>query len=84
MLTQMKEMHSLEIPYSLPDTELKQHIAKLTQRMVDINTSIEAIWKSSIDFKDSTVAVSDLMGCSSIVTTISFINCQSEEWVEIG
>jgi hypothetical protein len=52
--------------------------------MVDIKASIEAMLKSSMEFKDSKIAVSHLTGFSSIVTTVSFVNCQSEEWAKIS
>jgi hypothetical protein len=43
------------------------------------------MWKpSSIEFRDCTVAVSDLADISSAVTAISFVSCHSKEWVEIG
>jgi hypothetical protein len=84
MLKEIKEMDGIQNSYCLPATELEQHIVQLIQHMKDIKKNIETMWKSSIDFKDSTVAVSDLTGFSSIVNTVSFVNCQSEEWAKIG
>jgi hypothetical protein len=84
MLREVTQMDSLEESYCLPTTQLEQHIIRLTQRMKDIKASIEAMWKSSIHFKDTTVAAADLTGLSSIITTVLFVNCQSEEWVEVG
>jgi hypothetical protein len=61
--------------------------------MTDIRKSIEAfwvkspfkvVWKPSIEFRDCTVSISDLIAISSEVTAVSFLNCYSKEWVEIG
>jgi hypothetical protein len=38
----------------------------------------------SVEFRDQTVDVFDLATISSIVTDISFVNCYSKEWIEIG
>jgi hypothetical protein len=59
---------------------------ELNQRMVDVNTSLEAVWKpSSIgEFKNRTITVLDLAVVTSIVNTVSFIGCRSKEWLEIG
>jgi hypothetical protein len=56
------------------------------QFTAQIKPSVEAVNKLSpvIEFRDQTVAVSYLANISSIVTEVSFVNCRSKEWVEIG
>jgi hypothetical protein len=39
---------------------------------------------STVEFRDSTIAVSDLATVSSTVTNISFVGYSSKEWAEIG
>jgi hypothetical protein len=48
--------------------------------------SVKEVQKSSstVEFRDCTVAVSDLADISSALTAISFVDCHSKEWVEIG
>jgi hypothetical protein len=38
----------------------------------------------SIEFRDQTIATSDLTIDFSTFTAVSFVGCQSKEWFEIG
>jgi hypothetical protein len=84
MLKEIKETSNIGNPYCVPGREVEQSIAELRQRMADMKTSIEILWKPSIEFRDRTLVASDLSIVSSTVTSVSFIGCQSKEWVKIG
>jgi hypothetical protein len=53
--------------------------------MADIRNNIEAMWKplASVEFKNQTVTASDLASLPLMITSISFVNCRSNEWIEI-
>jgi hypothetical protein len=61
-------------------------MAQLRQHMINIKTSIEAVWKpsSTIEFKNQIVTVFDLAIISPTVSNVSFFGCHSKEWVQIG
>ena len=39
---------------------------------------------ASADFTGKKLSKSDLSGLANTTTTVSFVNCQSKEWTEIG
>jgi hypothetical protein len=86
MLKEIEETDRIKNPYCLSSAEIEQRIGELRQHMANIRTNIETVWRinPSVEFRDRTVTVFDLMIVSSTVTAISFIGCQSKEWVEIG
>jgi hypothetical protein len=57
-----------------------------SQPTLDTKPSVEAVNTPSpiIEFRDQTVAVSDLATIFSMATDVSFVNCCSKEWMEIG
>jgi hypothetical protein len=61
-------------------------IAELRHDATDITVRIEAIWKLSpaMEFKNQNITTSDLTVITSAVTSVSFVNCQSKEWIEIS
>jgi hypothetical protein len=64
-----------------PITEVQKPSIKAVEKPL-----VKEVQKSSstVEFRDCTVAVSDLADISSVVTAISFMGCHSKEWVEIG
>jgi hypothetical protein len=95
MLKEIEEGSSLGNPYSLPSAEVEQRMAEMRQRMADIRMNIKTLWTkpsvtevekplSTVEFRDRTVALSDLAAVSPTVTTVSFVGCRSKEWLQIG
>jgi hypothetical protein len=71
--TRTKEKPSIKTMKKSSATKVEKHSVKT------VETS-----SSTLEFRDCTVAVSDLAAMSSTVTTVSFVGCRSKEWIEVG
>jgi hypothetical protein len=64
-----------------PITEVQKPSIKAVEE-----PSVKAVEKASstVEFRDRTVAVSDMAAVSSTVTVVSFVGCRSKEWIQVG
>jgi hypothetical protein len=46
--------------------------------------SVQTVSGPTVEFRDRTVAASDLVAVSSTTNSVSFVSCRSKEWTEIG
>jgi len=46
--------------------------------------SVQTVSGPTVEFRDRTVATSDLVAISPTTHSVSFVNCRSKEWTDIG
>ena len=54
------------------------------QHFQQIKAELQNLWKQPIDFVNRQVSVTDVTGLAATTASITFVDCRSKEWAEIG
>ena len=71
--------------YQRSPEEVEKCITSSRQRFQEITAELQALWKvGSTNFVNQQISVKDVTGLASTTASVSFENCKSKEWLEIG
>ena len=85
MLQELKEVEITSNLYQRSPEEVEKCITSSRQRFQEITAELQALWKvGSTNFINRQVSVKDVAELASTTTSVSFKDCKSKEWLEIG
>ena len=85
MLQELKEVEITSNLYQRSPEEVEKCITSSRQRFQEITAELQALWKvGSANFVSRQVSVKDVTGLASTTAGVSFKDCKSKEWLEIG
>ena len=86
MLREIKETANIGNPYNFAIEETYKRLGKIRKQFAEIREGLAGLWQSPYhrEYKNATVSLRELESFPIDLQSISFENCRSKDWEEIG